>query len=83
MPQGKCGEAAAFELTFAEFGCQGAISGRENKPRKRPLCGHYWPSHRHYRLTKVEPVETGGMYEKQADKVIYRTFGNIAQSFGL
>lgn len=79
MPQGKCGEAVAFELTFAEFGGQGAITGRETSHKSDPYM--IWPSHSHYCLTKVRAVEIGKMYEKQADKVIYCTFGNVAQSF--
>jgi hypothetical protein len=82
MRRGKCGETLAFKMTFAEFGGQGAISGRGASHESDPCVVGEYTSHSCYHLTKVGAVEIGKMREKQAEKVIYRTFENVAQSFG-
>jgi hypothetical protein len=61
MPPGKCGETMALKLTFAEFGCQGAISGRVTSYESNPSVVGECTSHSRYHLTEVRAAwETGG-----------------------
>lgn len=72
MPPGKCGETMALKLTFAEFGCQGAISGRVTSYESDPL----WSVNAH--LIAVITLRKLGQHGKQAERVIDRTFRNVA-----